>query len=157
IITSESRSHALRGNAVLAALRPRRGSTGLPTQGVEDRIPTQSVGTRLANRTLENTQLVTRLSVFHRTVLRLEMMPSFTTRSSAAERRKSTASPLLVATALALVLLAPMAAHAEGPIGIYDPSHGYDTRTPTDRFTRFKSALESGRATLDPSGELPLL
>src|SRR4051794_2363766 len=69
--------------------------------------------------------------------------------------RSALTASLLVATAL--VVLSTSAAHAEEPIGIYDPIQGYDTRTPQDRFTRFKSALESGRVTLDPSGELPLL
>src|SRR3954454_24125191 len=41
-------SHALRGDAVLAALRPLLGSEGPPTQSVEDGIPTQSVGMKLS-------------------------------------------------------------------------------------------------------------
>jgi hypothetical protein len=43
----ESRSHALRGNAVRAAPRPHSDTNQPPTQSVEDGIPTQSVGTRL--------------------------------------------------------------------------------------------------------------
>src|SRR5262249_53923509 len=42
VCNTQTRSHALRGNAVLAALRPRHGGAEMPTRSVEDGIPTRS-------------------------------------------------------------------------------------------------------------------
>ncbi|HEX8312897.1 MAG TPA: hypothetical protein VF614_16355 [Chthoniobacteraceae bacterium] len=62
---------------------------------------------------------------------------------------------LILATICAA--LSASAADAAGNLGIDDPLHGYYTREPQDRFTRFLADLEAGRRTLDSSGELPFL
>ncbi len=54
------------------------------------------------------------------------------------------------------VALASLGATAEEPVTYRDfdaPPHSYRTRTPTDRFTRMKDDLESGKIALDRSSE----
>ena len=58
---------------------------------------------------------------------------------------------------LLLCALAPAGLRAEEPMGIEDPTHGYYTATPTDRFTRFNNELLAGRKTLATGDELSIL
>lgn len=53
-------------------------------------------------------------------------------------------------------LLASACAHA-APVKFADPPHDYWTRPLTDRFTRLKADLESGKIPLDTTGEVPFL
>ena len=54
---------------------------------------------------------------------------------------------------LPTILAALLSANAIGARDIDAPPHLYRTRTPTDRFTRMKDDLESGRIALDRSSE----
>lgn len=71
--------------------------------------------------------------------------------------------PIVAATCGLLAILAGSggtAAGAEVPPSHRDfdqPPHNYSTRTPADRFTKMKAALESGEAPLDRSGEQAFL
>jgi hypothetical protein len=56
-----------------------------------------------------------------------------------------------------LILLLIVASAQAESLGIYDPRHGYETRPPQDRFTRFVAQWQDRQVTLDESGELPFL
>lgn len=62
---------------------------------------------------------------------------------------------LLIALWCAFLVTIPL--HSAELLGIDDPSQGYYTRTPRDRFTRFLADLDAGRRRIDQSGELPRL
>jgi len=63
----------------------------------------------------------------------------------------------LLSVLLAFAALWPALPAAAAPHGIYNPLHGYETEPTHDRFSRLRTAIESGDATLDSSGEIPLL
>ena len=48
-------------------------------------------------------------------------------------------------------------ARAEGPVGVNDPIHGYNTLPTRDRFAAFKAELDAGRVDLDAKDERALL
>ena len=56
-----------------------------------------------------------------------------------------------------LTLLCAVTAPFNGFAGIDDPIHGYWTKKPQDRFSRFHAEWKAGRRQLDTSGEIPFL